>query len=129
MTEIYCPNCVPDYLNGYIDHPPVVLDGHGCSKCGLGWDRRDRQQAIDMVANMRNRHLDHVADWLAMFLADAGPQAIVNARELALKWSSLKDDRAGDNLKHIVALACMARYCVLHDKGWQMCQDELKEMI
>jgi len=124
---LYCPNCVPDYLNGFLDRPPVITDGYGCHHCGIGWDSRDRDKAIQTVANLVHTYLDHLADWLAIFLANEGALAIVKAQKMAEEWATkYSDPRASDNLKHIVVLALYARYCKWESEAWPICQAEAR---
>lgn len=123
--HLFCPNCVPDYLNGFLDRPPVITPGYGCHRCGIGWDERDQEEAIRTVASMAHQYMDHVADWMAIFLANKGPVAIVNAKKLADDWATrYRDPRASQNMNHIVVLALYARYCQWQSEAWQLCQLE-----
>jgi len=110
---LYCPNCVPDFVNKFIAKPPVLVmmsnTWRKCSvSCGLSYDTDERDKAIRGWAHHNGS--DHIADWLAVYIAEQGAEAIEKTRQLAKVWRQ-RDYEKASRLMHTACLAYLALHC------------------
>ena len=108
----YCPNCVPDYLNGFIPKSPELtnLPYRDCKHCGLSYPVGEREKAMRMWLERNGE--DHLSDYLAVYIAEQGQAGIIKALELAASWQRKEGfTKRVQSMIHTAGLAWMARYC------------------